>query len=71
MNDEEITELAEKVKKEKYCSLYEKEHCKNCPLLQTGDGFQWCIDEDNQYKIPFIDGYKAAFDVLIEKIKSL
>lgn len=83
MTDEEITELAEKVKKEKYCDKYNNgcdnfydihiHSCeeKQCPLFHGIDGYyDYCIG-DNGYDIGFLDGYKAAFDVIIGKTKSL
>lgn len=78
MTDEEIKEIAKKTMKEKYCNKYNSGHtddsylCEDnrCPLYNEIDGYyDHCIGL--YYDTAFIDGYKAAFDVLIEKIKSL
>ena len=66
MTDEEIIELARQSKQSKFCQKYHKPwDCSGCPI--TYEGYS-CADK---YEIGFCDGYKAALDVLIEKIKSL
>ena len=78
MTDEEIKEIAKKTMKEKYCNKYNRGNtddsylCEDnkCPLYNEIDGYyDSCIGL--YYDNGFVDGYKAAFDVLIEKIKSL
>lgn len=66
MTDEEITELARQSKQSKFCDKYKEPWiCHKCPIAH--DGYTCSSD----YEDGFVDGYKAAFDVLIEKIKSL
>ena len=83
MTDEEIKKLSEKTRKEKYCSKFcYKNPPKNAeyPCLREGFCYPECpvtyYDEDiicetNIYGTGFVDGYKAAFDKLIEKIKDM
>lgn len=61
MTDEEIIALAEKTKKEKYCKQHQYIEdgypcCGDCPI--TYEGYE-CTD---LYSIPFLDGFKAAYD---------
>lgn len=69
MTDEEIKQLALETMARKYCDKIEKNKktCDECTFCQNGDGRIWCIKYE--YQMAFIDGYKAAFDVLIDKIK--
>ena len=78
MTDEEIKKLSKKTRKEKYCNKYNNGEtdcscsCENneCPLFVGIDGwYDFCAEE--KHGIGFIDGYKAAFDKLIEKIKDM
>lgn len=83
MTDEEIKKLSKKTREDKHCSRFcYKKKPKNAeyPALREGYCYPACpvtyYDEDivcetDIYDTGFIDGYKAAFDVLIEKIKSL
>lgn len=77
MTDEEIIQIARKVRKEKYCSKFNGglDYCttqcedNKCPLWYGIDGyFDHCTNVDGRYDTIFVDGYKAAFDVLIDKI---
>lgn len=56
MTDEEIKQLAEKTKKEKYCPKFYigEDDCSNCPI--TYEGYP-CSDD---YVLPFVDGFKVA-----------
>lgn len=66
MTDEEIIELAEKTYKDKPqegCVF-----CDDCPVFICANSKECVL---TAYKQGFLDGYKAVFDVLIEKIKSL
>jgi len=66
MTDEEIRKLAIQSKQSKFCDKYKKPWiCHKCPIAY--DGFT-C---SNDYEDGFVDGFKAAYDVPIEKIKSL
>ena len=83
MTDEEIKELSKKTREEKYCSKFcykqkpknaaspalREGYCKpNCPITYYLEDI---ICETNIYGTGFVDGYKAAFDKLIEKIKDM
>lgn len=68
MTDEQIKALAEKTKKEKYCKKHcEKGTCSDlCPIIDT---IECRACQDEAYTRAFIDGFKAALDVLIEELK--
>lgn len=79
MTDEEIIELAERTKKEKYCDKYNNGNTdyfcrdstceeKHCPLFYGVDGYyDCCIDCEDYYKDLFLDGFKAAMEFVKSK----
>lgn len=60
MTDEEIKQIAEKTKKEKYCFKFRNGEleCGDCPITYEG----YPCSED--YVLPFIDGFKVALGLL-------
>lgn len=81
MTDPEIYNLSEKTRKENFCSRFTREYgCTSnrfpgsrCPMYKSCNSNDEWYDgcEKTGYKLGFLDGYKAAFDLLIEKTKSL
>lgn len=67
MSDEEIIELAEKVKKQKYCPKYRVcgiyECHISCPNSYVDD-ILGVVCSDTSYDAGFLDGFKAAYNIL-------
>ncbi len=65
MTDEQIIELAEKTKKEKYCDKYRAiiSGCKSeCPF---SNGYDYgCNVAYSEYQQAFLDGFKSATEYL-------
>lgn len=83
MTDKEIRELAEKTRKENFCSRFTREYgCTSnrfpgsrCPMYKscrhTDEWYNGC--ENTGYKQGFLDGFKAAteyIEKIIEKSKT-
>lgn len=67
MTDEQIIELAEKTKKEKYCDKYRAiiSGCKSeCPF---SNGYDYgCNVAYSEYQQAFLDGFKAALNEIVK-----
>ena len=64
--NEEIIKLSEETRKNK--TTEQEVFCEDCPLFSCEESEE-C--KNKAYTQGFLDGYKAAFDVLINKIKDI
>ena len=72
MTDEEIIQLAEKTRKEKYCDKFND--CWGCPLFASYGQISECCDSKYRghfYKKIFLDGFKAAKEYLSRRNRTI